>query len=130
MNIEEIRNKYNNGDYTYKVELPEKVNESHVFDENLSVKQNREMVIEYNANVSKIRQDYIRKNTELFAEMRTDVIEYIMCEYGFAENVSKIIESHVYIEEHSCMSDYFSSIDTYCEFVCDIILCIQGGTNI
>lgn len=130
MNIEEIRNKYNNGDYTYKVELPEKVNESHIFDENLSVKQNREMVIEHNANVSKIRQDYIRKNTELFTEMRTDVIKYIMCEYGFAENVSKTIESHVYIEEHSCMSDYFSSIDTYCEFVEDIIMCIKGGADI
>ena len=37
--LEEIRQDYNMGNYSYRVEIPNKLPETHVFDENLSVKE-------------------------------------------------------------------------------------------
>lgn len=61
MEIKEIYNKYNNGDYSCKMAVPQFVEENHVFDENLSVKQNREMVREHNERVIEMRKEKDRK---------------------------------------------------------------------
>lgn len=119
--IEEIRERFNNGLYSYRVEIQNKVSESHVFDEDLSVKQNREMAIAHNNEIEKQKCEYNRRNRELFDCMRNDVIRYIMDTYSFSEKVAEIIESHVYTEKHSFMCDYFGSIDTYCDFVDSIL---------
>lgn len=121
MEIKEIYKKYNNGDYSCKMAVPQSVKENHVFDENLSVKQNREMVREHNERVTTMRREKDRKNNELHLQMRKDVIQYIANTYGISYEQASIIESYVYAEKHSFMCDYFSVIDDVAEMVEKVI---------
>ena len=121
MDIEEIRKKYNNGDYTYNMLIPLSVSESHVFDENLSVKRNREMVIEHNEMVRNSHKEKQIKNNELLLQMRNEIIKYIAGTYGMSKEQASIVESYVYIGKHSFMGDYFSSIDEVAEMVEKVI---------
>lgn len=119
--IDEIRNKYNAGEYTYKVEIPKKVKPDHVFDEELSVRRNRELVIEHNDKVDQMQRDKNRKQTELSEKLTTDVVEYIMAYYDLNERQARILENFVYQEYHSCMGDYFSNIDTLADLAFQLL---------
>ena len=52
--ISEIRQDYDNGRYRSNIVIPKRVTENYVFDEDLSVRKNREMVAEHNANIDKM----------------------------------------------------------------------------
>lgn len=121
MDIQDIRKKYNNGDYSCNMSVPQSVKENHVFDENLSVKQNREMVREHNEMVIAKRRERDEKNNELHLRMRNDVIQYIVHTYGLSREQASIIESYVYTEKHAFMCDYFSYIDDIAEIVEQVI---------
>lgn len=116
MNIDEIRVKYNNGEYTYKVDIPKKVKPDHVFDEELSVKRNRELAMEHNNNVDNMQLDKNRRQRELDEQFTKDVVEYIMENYGLTEKQARTVESFTYQEKHAFMCDYFSYIDTFADF--------------
>lgn len=121
MDIEEIRKKYNSGDYTYQMFVPLSVGDNHIFDENLSVKRNREMVIEHNEMVRNSHKEKQMKNNELLLQMRNEVTKYIAGTYGMSKEQASIVESYVYTEKHSFMCDYFSSIDEVAEMVEKVI---------
>ena len=54
--ISEIRQDYDNGRYRSNIVIPKKVTENYVFDEDLSVRKNREMVAEHYANITRIKR--------------------------------------------------------------------------
>ena len=114
--INEIKNKYNAGDYTYKVSIPAKVSADHVFDEDLSVKRNREFAAEHNEKIEQMWRDKDKRQRELDQQLTNDVVEYIMAYYGLTEQQAKHVENFTYQEKHSFMCDYFSYIDTYADF--------------
>jgi hypothetical protein len=116
LDIDEIRVNYNKGVYTYKVDIPKKVKPDHVFDEELSVKRNRELAQEHNDNVDQMQRDKNRKQIELDRQLRSDVAKYIMDNYGLTEKQAYRVESFTYQEKHSFMSDYFDYIDTFADF--------------
>lgn len=121
MDIAKIREKYNNGDYTHKhailVELPVE----HVFDENLSVKTNREMLEEYNCKIREQRAENRAKQAALDKQLHDDVINYLVNAYCFNKAQATLIERWVYTEHHSFMCDYFNNIDTMADFADDLI---------
>ena len=121
MDISEIRGKYNAGDYYYRVEIPTKVPLDYVFDEELSVKRNRELVIEHNEKVDQMRQKKIAQQRELDQKLTNDVVEYIMAYYDLDERQARILENFVYQEYHSCMGDYFSNIDTLADLAFQLL---------
>lgn len=121
MDISEIRGKYNAGDYYYRVEIPTKVPLDYVFDEELSVKRNRELVIEHNEKVDQMRQKKIAQQRELDQKLTNDVVEYIMAYYDLNERQARILENFVYQEYHSCMGDYFSNIDTLADLAFQLL---------
>lgn len=123
IDIDKIRNKYNKGDYTCNMSIPQTVGENHVFDENLSVKQNREMVREHNEKVIAMQKEKRTKSNELFLKMRNEVVKYICHTYGLSMEQASIVESYVYTEKHSFMCDYFSAIDEIAEMVEKVIRC-------
>lgn len=123
IDIEEIRKKYNSGDYTYQVFVPLSVSDNHIFDENLSVKRNREMVVEHNEMVRTLHKEKQMKNNELLLQMRNEVTKYIAGTYGMSKEQASIVESYVYTEKHSFMCDYFSAIDEIAEMVEKVIRC-------
>lgn len=121
MGINEIRAKYDAGGYTYEVDIPKKVCFDHVFDEELSVKRNRELAIEHNQRVDELRKEANEKQGELYKQLTNDVVGYIMAYYDLAEYQAKIVENFVYQEHHSFMCDYFSYIDTFADFAFSLL---------
>lgn len=121
MDIIEIRDNYYNGNYTYNMEIPARVKDNHVFDENLSVKRNREMVAEHNQKVEDMKKEKQYKQAELYRQLTDDVVDYIVDSYDISEAQARIVERFVYTEKHSFMSDYFSWIDEVSRMVADVI---------
>lgn len=121
MDILEIKAKYDNGDYSYKVNIPKKVKPDHVFDEELSVKRNRELVIEHNDDIDKMWRNRTEKQNELNTQFTNDVVDYIMAYYSLTEKQARILENFVYQEYHSCMYDYFSKIDTLADLAFQLL---------
>ena len=116
LDIDEIKVNYNKGVYTYKVDIPKKVKPDHVFDEELSVKRNRELAQEHNDNVDRLWRNKNRIQGELNERLTYDVVVYMMENYDLTEQQAKIVENFVYQHYHSSMSDYFGYIDTYADF--------------
>ena len=121
MDISEIRERYNNGCYNYQTEIPSKVFDNHIFDENLSVKRNREMVAEHNQKVEDMKKEKNQKQAELYKQLTNDVVEYIVDSYDMSEEQARIVERFVYAEKHSFMNDYFSWIDEVAYMVEDVV---------
>lgn len=119
--ISEIRQAWDNGEYYCEIPVPNKVREDHVFDENLSVKRNREMAVEWNENVEQLKKDKMAKQADLYRQLKEDVIGYLMGTYDFTYKQAEAIESYTYIEKHSFMCDYFSGIDSFAELVENVL---------
>lgn len=121
MNIYDIKAAWSRGEYICHMEIPQKVKENHVFDEELSVKRNREMAIEHNEMVARLQKEKMHKNAELSKKLHDDVVTYIIDSYDMNEAQAHIVESYVYVEKHSFMCDYFGAIDEIASMVEDII---------
>jgi len=121
LDIDEIIVNYNKGVYTYKADIPKKVKPDHVFDEELSVKRNRELAQEHNDNVDRLWRDKNRIQHELDERLTYDVVVYMMENYDLTERQAKIVENFVYQHYHSYMSDYFGYIDTFADLANDLV---------
>lgn len=124
LQINEIRAAYENGQYTYKdptIQNKGRLPADYIFDENLSVKRNREMVIEHNNQIEYFKRVKQAKQAELDRKLTEDVVAYIVDAYNLTEAQARIVEMFVYREKHSFMCDYFSYIDTFAEFADDVI---------
>ena len=120
MDIRDIVEKYRNGDYTHHIKYGNKVAENYVFDEELSVRRNREMVAEHNARVKAERDAAYAKQAELDRKLTHDVTCYITENYDVNHQVASKIERFCYERWHSDVYDYLSQIDTIADFVDDI----------
>ena len=121
MDIYEIRNNYNNGHYTCHMEIPARVKDNYIFDEDASVRRNREMVMEHNQNVEQMKREKMDKQNELYRQLTNDVVGYIVDSYDISEEQARIVERFVYTEKHSFMCDYFSWIDEVARMVADVV---------
>ena len=121
MDISEIKKRFNGGEYSFQMEIPAKVPENHVFDEELSVKKNREMVAEHNHNVEELRKQKTQKQSELSRQLTSDVINYITYAYDITETQARMIEAFVYKEKHASMADYFAYIDELSSVIDEIL---------
>ena len=123
MDISDIKKRWDEGYYTVKFgdfnvnTLPE----NHIFDENLSVKENREMVRQHNIASDARNKEYIRLRNAKFLELRQDICNYIVATYNLSMPQAEKLEAYVYTEKHSYMCDYFIAIDELAELVENII---------
>ena len=113
--LSQIMDEYRAGKYISNMEIPDKVSENHVFDEDLSVRENRRMAAEHNKRVAEMKREKMNKNAELSRQLTRDVIDYIMDNYELNEAQAAIVENYVYTEKHSFMCDYFSALDDIAE---------------
>ena len=123
MDINEIRKLYEEGQYKYKLsdEVILKILPlDYVFDENLSVKCNREMVISHNSLVEDQTRKIQAGQADLDRQLTNDIVEYIKENYSLTEAQARLVEMFAYREHHSYMCDYFSYIDTFAKFADDI----------
>ena len=123
LHISDIQDFYNRGHYTYVPEetIPAKLMPDHIFDEDLSVKRNREMVVEHNQRVDELKAIKSERQAELNKKLTEDVVEYIKEYYNLSDKQARIVEQWVYREHHSFMYDYFQYVDTFAEFADDLV---------
>jgi hypothetical protein len=117
MDISEIRDRYYAGRYTAESSnILAHVSESHIFDEDLSVKRNRELAIEHNNRRAELIKERNIKQNELFQQLTNDVVDYIVDNYELNRQQARIVERFIYREKHYYMNDYFEAVDEYSEF--------------
>lgn len=126
LHISDIRDFYDKGQYTYRDSAVDaatlkRLPEDYVFDEDLSVKRNRELVAEHNKKIEDYFKNKAEKQAELDKKLTNDVVEYIKEYYELTDKQARIVQAWVYREHHSFMCDYFSYIDTFAEFADDLI---------
>ena len=129
MDIREISEKYHNGEYTHHIKYGNKVADNYVFDEDLSVRRNREMVEEHNARVEAEKKEAYAKQAELYKKLTHDVCCYITENYDISYELATKIQQFCYTEKHHDMYAYFDYIDTIAEFVYDIIYMMKGSVG-
>lgn len=119
--IEDIQKAQEAG--AYIIPSPEKltVPKDRVIDENQSVKWNREECRRREeANHSNVT-NWRKESGEKGALMRQEVAEAIASEYGLSPKVALTVESFVWEEHHSSLSDYFNQFSKYCQLATDIL---------
>ncbi len=119
--IKVIEENYNNGKYTFTKAMPKRVDIHYIFDENKTVKWNREQRIKHNDSIGELIEQWNEERKVVESKLHSDVVDFIVNCYGLTEAQAKLIESEVYADKHSCMSDYFYSVDKFAELVKDII---------
>lgn len=129
MDIQKIIEKYNQGEYKHDYSYKSKVKLDHVFDENLSVKQNREMAIKHNADIDIERANHRSAQIILEEKLDHDIICYITESYDLDYNTAKKVQQFCYKEKHHCMHDYFYYIDTIASFVEGLFDSLGEGAN-
>lgn len=98
MKFETIIDKINNGKY-FKIKQPNLYEEGHVFDENKSVKWNKEEVIRKN---EQLKKEF--NNAEMKREdFQYDVVKYILNDYKINnnENIANMVYNMAYEFGHS-----------------------------
>lgn len=128
MDILKIREKWESGEYHHNIVYGIKLKSDHIFDENLSVKRNRELVEEYNANVDALRKEATSKQAELSRKLKHDVCCFITEYYNLDYEAAEKIEAFCSVEYHSNMYSYFDYIPAIADLV-DSIVC-QGSDEL
>ena len=128
--IEEIKSRWEHGVYSCKDKPTRtKLPETYIFDDNLTVKENRRMVIENNNALEQEKKNIRKKQMELHNMFYDDIINYLRYGCGFTLKVSERIYNKVYSEHHSFMNDFFMYLDDTADFVREILgnwFCIGG----
>lgn len=119
--IETIKDRYASGAYNYRVKVPNKLSDNHVFDADLTIRENRRLVEEHNAKVDELRKAYQEEHAKREKQLHKDVVDYIVDCYCMSEEQAVLIEYYVYNKYHSCMYDYFVEVDEFADFVKSVI---------
>lgn len=111
MDIEKIKKKFINGDYNYTLKIPDMISSTHIFDEDLSVRQNREMAEEHNQKVKQMREKLFQERAKRYRQLRQDVINYIIEDYKVTLKQANIIEDFAYAQKGDEVMSYLCYID-------------------
>jgi hypothetical protein len=111
MDIEKIKEKIINGDYNYTLKIPNIISLTHIFDEDLSVRQNREMAEEHNQKVKQMREKLFQERAKRYQQLRQDVVNYIVEDYKVTLNQANIIEDFAYAQKGDEVMSYLCYID-------------------
>ena len=119
MIFRDVENKLKEKEYEQKLEYPKKgkLNSNHVFDENLSVKQNRKMVEEYNQKIDKEKEAYREEGYRLRNEFYDDILNVLMDEYSFSQKIATIVLNRANTEySHCSREEFISQVEDLADF--------------
>ena len=107
--LEDVGIDYNNGEYENTMKYPNKskYKENHIFDEDQTVKWNREEVVRQNELIDLEKKAYSNESNRLNNKLYDDAVNGLMEEYKFNKKQAEKIWNYVYAEKHSHMNDVF-----------------------
>lgn len=119
MSIEDVKRSYDNNEYKTKLSYPKrsKFKETQVFDEDRSVKWNREESIRKNKEIDEAYESYRNDEADLWDKFKTDIVQGIMDDYDLSKEKANLIYGYAYREWHSCVNDMFCNLDELCELI-------------
>ena len=124
-NMYEIKANNNKGDYEFKAFFPREeltfVNENHVFDENKTIKENREMAAKHNELVREKRMSVEKAKKGLKVKFRNDIVEALINEYKMTKAQAIFLEKHVNEEDHDGLLNYIYAIEELADFVTEFV---------
>lgn len=124
VDFETIEDRINKGFYIYKDTEPtlNRVSENHIFDEDLSVKKNREMVIAHNEKVKEQAKRRMKENNDLRKQFYDDCIGCLIGTYGwdFHQDIAEKIVNFVQQKDYDSDRDFLYALDKVADFVADI----------
>lgn len=131
MNLQTIRENIESKKYETTMEYPKNIrySEGHVFDEDKSVKWNKEEVVRKNAEIKAKKEAYNQSRAVKFSEFEEDVAAMLIEEYAINDNkaIADKIVSIAYTEGHSGgMYEILNEAMTYADFVEDILKIVKG----
>ena len=124
MSIDELYNNISAGQYGSSVPYPSGKHypEDHIFDEEKSVRWNREKVVEENNKHQQDLADYcasVRAGEDAF---RNDVVSFIETEYGLNKAQAQAVFSLAYEHGHSVgFEEVLTHVQSFGSFAGDII---------
>lgn len=122
MNIQEIKKEYLNGDKYKKPKNQLKYYpDDYVFDENLSVKENREMIRKANEEYLENGRICELKAIDNMRQFHNDIVEYIEEEYGFNYTQAVAIEARLWYENTSDIVYFFEEIDNFSYWLSEFV---------
>ena len=126
LTLDEIEDNYNKGEYKTKLDYIKTLKfykSDHIFDENQSVKWNRDQIINKNRETLELKEKYTDDKIRLERQLTNDVVSALMDSWGFNRQQAKKIEQRVYNEEHDYMGNYFLSLYDISDFIKEIQQC-------
>lgn len=117
----EFLKKIENGEYDVnrsQIVTLHKVSKGHIFDEDLSVKRNKELVEENNEAYINQCKEYNTKRHELNSQLYVDAVSVLVHEYGVSTEKASVIYDYAYRESHSAgMQEVFQTADELFDLV-------------
>ena len=117
MDYETIINNINSGVYDNEMKYPMDafLSENYIFDENLSVKENRRMVEEHNQKIKEEKQSYRNENLRLKKLFERNIISYLTSSFNINVAQAELFFINAYDDSHS--SGYHEVLNTVNEMV-------------
>lgn len=118
-----VQEAYANKEYDVDLDFPRlnRYKEFHVFDEEKSVKWNREEVERQNTLIQEAKDNWWKEKGRLQKCFHEDMVEAIQNDYKFNEAQAKKIFEYVYKEYHSNIGDVFMYVDEICDLFEDLM---------
>lgn len=123
MDYETIINNINSGAYNNKMKYPMDafLSENYIFDENLSVKENRKMVEDHNQKIKDEKQKYRNETIRITDKFHKDVVDYLIQNFKLNKAQAELILSNAYADGHSDgYYEVFHNADTMADRYIDI----------
>lgn len=95
--------------------------ENHIFDEDESVKWNREEVKRKNSEIKSEKEKIKQREQNIVDKARDEIIHYLMDDYGFTEDIAAIIFKKAEEEGHSSgFCEVLSYANSFGDFAQDL----------
>ena len=121
MTIFEVKKKAELCEYEPHIKFYRKFPSDYVFDENLSVKENRELVKKHNEEVTMLRAEYILKRGECWSRFKNDMVEAITTETCLSEVQAVLVLDYVLKRFSRDDPNFYEEVEELAEFVQDVV---------
>lgn len=121
LTVQDVLKKEQNGEYDVKrdqVVTLKKVTNTHIFDEDLSVKRNKELIEQNNEAFDAQSKEYLNKRRELGNQLFQDSVSALAEEHDVSTEKATVIYNYAYRESHSAgMHEVFDTANELFEMV-------------